>query len=231
MQDALQILIDKSARAAYDRILKAKKEVEIRNRQLDSKRQKLKADLEAREKEASLNRNSKSPEEIFKIEFERIMKENKKLIEEENEILRQQIYKDRVSHATASASWDSSKHRIKIKWKAEKDDALNGSYNKENLTKFLFKYGDIEALLISTKKNGSAVVEFKSQDAAEMAVTYEKGIIENPLKLDWIGDAPKSKKGATVTDRDYESLVLRQLRQAEERKRLIEQMMKEEEEI
>jgi len=61
-----------------------------------------------------------------------------------------------------------------------------------------------------------------------MAIAYEKGIIENPLKLEWIGDAPKSRKaGATVTETDYESLVLRQLRQAEERKRLIEQMMSE----
>jgi DnaJ family protein C protein 17 len=85
------------------------------------------------------------------------------------------------------------------------------------------------ALIISSKKPGSGFVEFKTQDAAEMAVQYEKGILENPLKFEWIGDAPKSKKRATATDGDYESLVLRQLRQAEERKRLIEQMLKEDE--
>lgn len=159
------------------------------------------------------------------------MKENKKVLDEENELLRQQIYQDRMKTTSSSSStWDSSKHRIKIKWKAEKDDKINGGYSSENLTKFLNKYGDIVALLVSTKKNGSAVVEFKTQDAAEMAVSYEKGILSNPLKLEWIGDAPKSKKpGATITETDYESLVLRQLRQAEERKRLIEQMMKDEE--
>lgn len=206
----------------------------MRMQQLDSKRQKMKLDLEAREREAAKGRTgfsgkSQTPEELFRTELERIMRENKKLLEEENEILRQQIYKERQSTQMPSASsWDSSKHRIKVKWNAEKDDETNGGYNYENLTKFLNKYGDIVALLVSSKKRGSGIVEFKTQDAGEMAIAYEKGILENPLKLEWIGDAPKSKKpGATVTENDYESLVLRQMRQAEERKRLIEQMMKE----
>ena len=217
-------------------MLRAKKANELRNKQLDSKRQKLKSDLEAREREAAsrktgLGGKSQTPEEIFKAEFERIMKENAKLLEEENEIMRQQIYKERQSSRPAAALWDSSKHRIKIKWIADKEDSSNGGYNYGNLTKFLNKYGDIVALLVSSKKKGSGIVEFKSQDSAEMAIAYEKGIVENPLKLEWIGDAPKSRKpGATVTETDYESLVLRQLRQAEERKRLIEQMMSEDRE-
>lgn len=236
----MAVLIDVSARSAYDRMLRAKKANEIRVQQLDSKRQKLKSDLEARERAAagsktfatSSSGKPKTPEEIFKAEFERIMKENKQMLEEENEILRQQIYKERQSgqaaRASAAAAFDSSKHRIKLKWNADKDDPTNGGYNHDNLTKFLNKYGDIVALLISTKKNGSGVVELKTQDAGEMAIAYEKGILENPLKLEWIGQPPKSRKpGATVTETDYESLVLRQMRQAEERKRLIEQMMKE----
>lgn len=214
-------------------MLRAKKANELRNKQLDSKRQKLKSDLEARERAAATRKTgssgaTKTPEEIFKAEFDRIMKENAKILEEENEILRQQIYKERQSTKPSTTSWDSSKHRIKIKWNADKDDPNNGGYSSENLTKFLNKYGDIVALIVSSKKKGSGIVEFKTQDAAEMAMAYEKGIIENSLKLDWIGDAPKSRKaGATVTETDYESLVLRQLRQAEERKRLIEQMMSE----
>jgi DnaJ family protein C protein 17 len=234
LQDALSILCDTSARAAYDRIQKAKRENELRNKLLDSKRQKLKSELEAREKQAALKKSdpysNKTPEEIFKFELERIMKENKKMLDEENEILRQEIHKSRVDtqqKPSSSSSWDSSKHRIKIKWKADKDDKSNGGYNSEALTKFFNKYGDIVALLVSSKKNGSAVVELKTQDAAEMAVAYEKGFLSNPLKLDWINEAPKSKNaGATVTETDYESLILRQLRQAEERKRLIEEMMK-----
>lgn len=64
----------------------------------------------------------------------------------------------------------------------------------------------------------------------------ETGLRDNPLKLKW---ADKSKQNSTksiptkneslVSERDYESLVLRNMRQMEERKRLIEQMAKEDE--
>lgn len=124
--------------------------------------------------------------------------------------------------------FDPSENRIKIKWSATKDDDMNGGYSEENLRKYLQKYGDINALVIS-KKNGSALVEFSTKDASEMAISYEKGNMQNPLTLTWV-NAPKSSikptyKSETIKETDYESLVLRQMRQAEERKRLIEQMM------
>lgn len=226
LQDALSILSDKSARAAYDRILKAKKENELRSKLLDSKRQKLKADLEARERDAANRKFSsygdKTPEEIFKMELERVMKENKKIVEEETKIINEQLSKSRQIPLTTPSTWDSSKYRIKIKWKAEKDDKSNGGYNTENLTRFLNKYGDITALLISSKKPGSAMVEFKNQDAAEMAVSYEKGLANNPIKLKWIGDAPSSNKPTISTN--FETPQMRQARQAEERRKLIESM-------
>lgn len=230
LQDALQILTDLSARNAYDKLQKAKKEAAIRNRQLDSKRQKLKSDLEAREKEAANKKvsqhDNKTDEERFQMELERVRKENKKILEDENELMRQNFASTHIS----SSGWDSSKHRIKIKWKSEKTDETNGGYSYENLTRYLDKYGDVVALVISSKKKGSAVVEFKNQDAAEMAVEYEKGIISNPLKMEWVSEAPKSKKaGVSVTESDYESIVLRQMRQAEERRKLIEQMMRDDE--
>lgn len=111
-----------------------------------------------------------------------------------------------------------------------KDDSTNGGYTEEELRKYLRKYGDINALVMS-KKNGSALIEFASKDACEMAVSYEKGNIQNPLTLNWINE-PKSPnqstyKSNTIKDTDYESLVLRQMRQAEERKRLIEEMTRE----
>ncbi|CAO1378033.1 unnamed protein product [Diamesa serratosioi] len=236
LSNALAILADVSARLAYDRVLKAKQASKIRNQQLDSKRQKLKSELEARERQASQQKSSnggkfKTPEEIFKDEVERLMKESKKLLEEENDIMRQHLYQERCkAHSSASTvKWDSSKHRIKLKWSADKNDPANGGYSHDLLHKFLNKYGDIEILLVSTKKTGSAIVEFKEQDAAETSIQYEKGNLENPLKLEWVGDAPKKKSGTTVSDSDYESLVLRQMRQAQERKLLIEKMMAEDE--
>lgn len=240
LANALEILSDESARAAYDRVLNAKKAAALRHSELDSKRKKLIEDLERREKAANLQHQArrhgyateKSPEEQFKEEMERLRKEGSRLLEEEQELMRKQLAEDRLQKQGSSSQWDSSQHRIKIKWKADKSDDKNGGYDETNLRNFLKKYGDIVALVISGKKKGSAVIEFKTQDAAEMAVDYEKGDMNNPLSLEWIGNAPKNTNrngngSTTVTDTDYESLVLRQMRQAEERKRLIEQMMRE----
>lgn len=242
MSKALEILLDTTARTAYDRLLNAKKAAELRNKQLDSKRQKLKSNLEERERQAQSNllkkgtyhTQTKTPEELFKEEFDRLRKEGSRLVEEEQEMMRQQLRQELLKTET-TPTWDSSKHRIKIKWKASKDDPLNGGYSEEALRKFLQKYGEIIVLVMSPKKCGSALVEFKTKEASEMAVQFEKGRLENPLSLEWIGTPPENKQknrvpvgSATVTDTDYETLVLRQLRQAEERKRLIEQMMREE---
>jgi DnaJ homolog subfamily C member 17 len=235
-------LLDTSARAAYDRLLTAKKAAELRHKQLDGKRQKLKSDLEERERLAQATatirgyKANKTPEELFKDEMDRLRKEGSRLLEEEQELMRKQLQEDALllRQSTGGASgWDSAKHRIKIKWKADKGDTKNGGYSEEVLRKYLNKYGDIVALVLSPKKMGSGLVEFSTLTASEMAIAYEKGNLDNPLLLEWIGEAPqKSKKAgrsSTVTDADFESLVLRQLRQAEERKKLIEQMMRDEE--
>lgn len=226
-------------------MLKARKEAEIRHKQLDSKRQKLKEDLERREREANASvarrqaysTEEKSPEEQLKAEIDRLRKEGSRLLEEEQELMQKTLHEERqrMMNQQPVSNWNSAEHRIKIKWTAAKGDATNGAYSEEKLRRFLQKYGDIVALVVSPKKVGSALVEFKTQDAAEMAVSYEKGDMTNPLTLQWVGEPPKSKKAATsgsglVTETDFESLVLRQMRQAEERKRLIEQMMKDDQE-
>lgn len=64
-----------------------------------------------------------------------------------------------------------------------------------------------------------------------MAVDFEIGMPSNPLKLEWIDGPPKRKvvPGSLVKDSDFESITLTKLRQEEERKRLIAQMMAEDE--
>lgn len=241
MAKALEILSDESARAAYDRVLNAKKAAVLRHKELDSKRRKLIEDLERREKEANERANvkksgystsGKSPEEQLKDEMERLRKEGSKLLAEEQELMRQKLADERAKLQSSSNSWDSAQNRIKIKWKTDKGDQSNGGYDEVTLRNYLKKYGDIIALVVSAKKRGSAIVEFKTQEAAEMAVDFERGNLVNPLTLEWVGNAPENTKrpggsSTTITDNDFESLVLRQLRQAEERKRLIERMMKE----
>ncbi|XP_067615880.1 dnaJ homolog subfamily C member 17 [Eurosta solidaginis] len=231
---ALEILTDISARSAYDKVLKAKKAAEVRTKQLDSKRQKLKADLEQREKDASYIQSystvPKTDEEVLQEQIERLRREGSKLLEEEQRLMREQLVRTMLEHqyAQAKTSCDSSAHRIKLKWKAEKDKS-NGGYSYEDLTIFLKKYGEITALVMS-KKMGSALVEFKTLEAAEMALTYEKGRLQNPLHLEWVSvpgvKVANETRGSIL---DYEDLVMRKLRQAEERQRLIAQMLAEDE--
>ncbi|CAD6991187.1 dnaJ homolog subfamily C member 17 [Ceratitis capitata] len=239
LSKALEILTDTSARDAYDKVLKAKKAAQLRNKQLDSKRQKLKADLEQRERDAWHKFNStqqyttasKSDEELLQDQIERLRREGSKLLEEEQRLMREQLLRTMAKSQRTHEKkiFDSSAHRIKIKWKAEKKDADNGGYTQEMLQNFLKKYGELVALVMS-KKKGSALVEFKTLEAAELAIAYERGCLENPLQMEWV-TAPTTKAVETPlsSSLDYENLVMRKLRQAEERKKLIAQMQAEDE--
>ncbi|KAJ8950002.1 hypothetical protein NQ318_002413 [Aromia moschata] len=97
------------------------------------------------------------------------------------------------------------------------------------LHRFLSKYGDIQVLVMSPKKKGSALVEFKERKSAEMAVDFEIGLSSNPLKLEWVDGPPKSTRqtNTLLKESDLKVLLLTKMRQAEERKRLIAQMMAE----
>lgn len=222
----LEILADEAARKAYDKVLKARKEAELRKNELDGKRRKLRDDLERKEREGQRGLRQKSAEEVFKEEVERLRKEGSKAVEEEVEFVLQQVRSEAVQKDN-----DGSKCRIRVKWACDKKDESNGGYTEEMLRRFFSKYGDINVLLVSAKKKGSALVEFKTRSAAEMAVQLEIGLPENPLKLEFVDKdnvRPSSNHhSATIKETDFESVVLMKMRQAEERKRLIEQMMKE----
>ncbi|XP_021201431.3 dnaJ homolog subfamily C member 17 [Helicoverpa armigera] len=235
LSQALEILTDVSARAAYDKVLRAKAAAKLRHQELDSKRQKLKEDLERREKEAETGKGTcnLTDEQKLAAEIERLQREGSRLLVEEQQRMKAEIQK--TMGILKEPVWDSSLNRIKIKWKVDKTDSSNGGYDEATLRRFLKKYGDIVALIMSPKKKGSALVEFATKDASEMALELEKGLPDNPLELKWLNERPvltTKKKDVTgpsvISDRDYESLVLTKMRQAAERQKLIEEMMKEE---
>ncbi|XP_047534072.1 dnaJ homolog subfamily C member 17 [Vanessa atalanta] len=230
---ALEILTDKAAKAAYDKVLKAKAAAKLRHQELDSKRQKLKEDLERREREAVSGGSNVNltDEQKLAAEIKRLQKEGSRLLQEEQQKMKEEIQKTMKN--LNEPVWDPSLNRIKISWKVDKNDSDNGGYNEINLKRFFKKYGNITALIMSPKKKGSALVEFSSKEASEMAIEFEKGLPENPLILKWVNDKQilSMKKAANVSslvsNRDYESMVLTKMRQAAERQRLIEEMMKE----
>ncbi|CAH0547011.1 unnamed protein product [Brassicogethes aeneus] len=218
----LEILTDKIAKAAYDKVLLGKKESAIRHKELDSKRRKLKEDLESREQNASSSNKKKSANEKLREQIERLRKEGSKLVEEEINFV------NKCAKENLKDLQDVNDHKIKIKWQASKNDPKNGGYTKEILEKCMLKYGDINILILSSKKKGSAIIEFKDRHAAETAVNYEIGLTSNPLKLEWIYGSPKSAQATSslIKESDFESITLTRLRQAEERKRLIEEIIK-----
>ncbi|KFM72872.1 DnaJ-like protein subfamily C member 17, partial [Stegodyphus mimosarum] len=186
LSKALEILTDSSARAAYDKLLKARKAAQVRHRELDSKRKKLKEDLEAREKSSQGFRDIDAAQKLQK-EIERLRKEGSRQLEKEQEILRQQIEKEK--HGLNKSESDSAP-RLKVKWKSYKNDEHNDGYDESSLLNIFRKYGYVTCF-ISKKKKGSAVVEFSTPEAAQMAYESEKGNPENPLSLSWISGQPQ----------------------------------------
>ncbi|MBN3326218.1 DJC17 protein, partial [Atractosteus spatula] len=259
LSQALEILTDAAARAAYDKVRKAKKQAEERTRRLDDKRKKIKLDLEAREREAQAQAAEEDEIKITRTleeEIIRLREEGSRELQKEQQLIKEQIQREREGrvHRTntkqgTQGGTRSDTHvtpKLKLKWKSKKDDETNGGYSRDLLLGLLHKYGDVLNVIVSSKKNGSAVVEFATVKAAELAFKNEMGLTSNPLKISWLEGQPtvpapeaysnssdssfKPAQGSLLTERDYESVVLMRMRQAAERQRLIEQMQREDEE-
>eukprot|EP00074_Homo_sapiens_P109188 XP_024305749.1 dnaJ homolog subfamily C member 17 isoform X3 [Homo sapiens] len=128
---------------------------------------------------------------------------------------------------------------FQLKWKCKKEDESKGGYSKDVLLRLLQKYGEVLNLVLSSKKPGTAVVEFATVKAAELAVQNEVGLVDNPLKISWLEGQPQDavgrshsglSKGSVLSERDYESLVMMRMRQAAERQQLIARMQQEDQE-
>ncbi|XP_074663150.1 dnaJ homolog subfamily C member 17-like [Tubulanus polymorphus] len=248
LSKALEILTDAAARAAYDKALSAKKAAALRHQELDSKRKKLKEDLIARENAFQQQRevaSKLSPAESLQKEIERLQKEGSRILREEQNRLREEMKKKYETTANEEDTDDIQdvSPKLRIKWKVKKSDESNAGYTYDYLMDAFKKYGEVLNLLVSSKKKGSGIVEFKSSQAATMAQQYEIGNPECPLTITWLSgkpkqmqksdtpesDSPTVAKSQASENRDFESIVLMRMRQAEERKRLIEQMQKDDE--
>ncbi|XP_028933056.1 dnaJ homolog subfamily C member 17 [Ornithorhynchus anatinus] len=246
LSQALEVLTDAAARAAYDKVRRARKQAAERTQKLDERRKKVKLDLEARERQAQAQgseeetRNTRTLEQ----EIERLREEGSRQLEEQQRLIQDQIRQEREQRLRGKLETGESKGtpKLKLKWKCKKDDHTQGGYSKDVLLRILEKYGQVLNLVISSKKTGSAVVEFATVQAAALAVRNEAGLVDNPLKVSWLEGRPLDPpgkdghshaplpQGSVVSERDYESLVMMRLRQAAERQQLIAQMQREDEE-
>ncbi|KAF6212171.1 hypothetical protein GE061_012692 [Apolygus lucorum] len=192
LSTALEILIDETLRAKYDKLLTGRQAAKIRHDALDSKRRKLKEDLEARERMGgstiSRDKSSKTAEEKLKAEVEKLRKEGSRQLLEEMQKVKEQIRAEMFARHS-DLEEDGSAYRLKVKWKSDKTDDSNGGYDSENLHKIFSKYGNISCIVVSQKKKGSALLEFETKSSAVKAFQLEKGYGNNPLTLSWVNEA------------------------------------------
>ncbi len=250
LSDAYEVLTDEATRNAYDNILKARKANELRNRKLDAKRRKLKDDLEAREKAAQEAENAfetvvskKTAEERLAEEIERLRKEGSRRLEEEQELMRREIEAEaKKQHRASQHHSGEGVSRLKLKWK---DRAF---YDESKLRMIFEKYGRVKNVVIleAKKKDGrmNGLIEMESSSAAVNAVKIERGFEDCPLKIKLVDGqgkevseeeivnmmapaGPPPVAEGLVNETDFESLVMRKLRQEEMRKQEIQRIMEE----
>ncbi|XP_029821583.1 dnaJ homolog subfamily C member 17 [Manacus vitellinus] len=260
LSQALAVLTDAAARAAYDRVRRAKKQAAERTQKLDEKRKKVKLDLEAREREAQSQENEEEEIRITRSleeEIIRLREEGSRQLEEQQRLIREQIRLEREQHSQGKQERNGAEGKVtpklKLRWKCRKEDETGGGYSKDVLLQILQK----EPLFLVTcsfthiqkikrKTSPELCVTCLSEDlAGEMAVKNEVGLINNPLKISWLEGQPQShpstvlsdstsqprtSQASVVSERDYESLVMMRMRQAAERQQLIEQLRREDEE-
>jgi len=246
LSDALEVLTDENTRKAYDNVLKARKAQEIRVRAMDAKRQKLKDKLDKGEKLHEEEMDMKLDEEAkFAAEVERLRKEGSRQLEEEQEVMRKQMAEE--ARAKASSNGTTGAARVKVRWDRK---VMSWPYDKDNLTSIFSKYGEVTAVVVNAKKGGSALIEFANMAEAQMAAKIETGFPGNKLTVKPLWEeegmgVSKMSNGTSASDvidltgpqgcqgalsNDFESLVMRNMRQAEERRKLIAQMLAEEKE-
>lgn len=200
LSKVLETLTDANARTAYDKAIAARKEAKERVRQFDAKRKKFKDELEAREEayKRSFDPVSKSDEERRKAEVKRLQEWYKQI--EEEMLFTRELFLKNLKHGSTSKNSTSNvgDFRIKIRWKVQDDDPTNGGYDYDNLHKMFSKYGNIAGLVISSKKKGSALIEFGNKDAAETALLTEIGLAKNPLTLRGLWEQKRSAANSNV---------------------------------
>ncbi len=255
LSDAYEVLANSETKKAYDNILKARKAAEVRNRQLDAKRRRLKDDLEAREKAAAeVGEVRRTDEAKLAQEIERLRTEGRRRLEEEQEAMRREIEEERRRQEKKRAEGGEDTAKLKIKWKKRGNDII---YDESRLRTIFGKYGEVRNVVVlegKKDKKMSGLVEMAHRRSAASAARIESGLEEAPLKVTLMGGgaeeggsqeeevrtgdattgpevgvAPQQHQPFSdlVTESDFESLVLTKLRQEELRKQEIQRIMEE----
>ncbi|XP_031229108.1 dnaJ homolog subfamily C member 17 [Mastomys coucha] len=139
LSQALEVLTDAAARAAYDKVRKAKKQAAERTQRLDEKRKKVKLDLEARERQAQAQGSEEEEESrsasTLEREIARLREEGSRQLEEQQRLIQEQIRQDREQRLRGRTENIEGKGtpKLKLKWRCKKEDESQGGYSRDVL--------------------------------------------------------------------------------------------------
>ncbi|XP_069192198.1 dnaJ homolog subfamily C member 17-like [Procambarus clarkii] len=188
LEKILEILLDPGTRKAYDKTLKSRKAAAARAREHVTRSQKLRSDLEERERRVQRSREQQDmSEEQFRRELKRLDKEGEQLILEELDRVNREVGAElfrsssKVSKSSEPPAMDTRGHKVKVKWMSTDDWP---GYSQQEINQLFYKWGDINALVMVQKnRKGTALIEYKTKNAADMAVQFERGQTGKPVKV------------------------------------------------
>ncbi|KAI3960663.1 hypothetical protein MKX01_003837 [Papaver californicum] len=200
LKESYLILKDEKARKAFDDLLRVKRDHQQRQSQYDSRKRKMMADLDERERASfapDRTRQDREKEDriakVFKEECDRIRAMHAKKAGVGTGAGTTKSNADFGTSGTSAgngASLDQSKV-LKVTWEGGVED-----YSAQRLRELFGEFGDVEDVVIRSqkkkKKIGSALVVMASADAAVAALKGVCGDLSNPLLV-----LPLQKTGQT----------------------------------
>ncbi|ORY93889.1 hypothetical protein BCR43DRAFT_495512 [Syncephalastrum racemosum] len=162
LSQAHDVLKDHQARAAYDKLLKAKLDRKKKQREMDSKRRRAQEDLEERENVAKKAKMEQMQAEAqYKAELARLRAEGAKRREEWRE---QQPEESPLPEPT---ELDCA---LKLKWRSE-HQGKKLKFTEDDLYALLSKVARVDTIALSEKKKRSALAVFKGVEDAHAVLT------------------------------------------------------------
>ncbi|XP_061824697.1 dnaJ homolog subfamily C member 17 isoform X2 [Nerophis lumbriciformis] len=177
LSQALEVLTDAPAKAAYDKICAAKKQAEERNRKLDDKRKKIKLDLETRERQAEAETQVEVQiTRTLEEEIARLREEGSRQLEEEQRLISEQIQREREAQQNTGSGVERCS-RTSVTPKLKELAVKNESGLSENPLKISWLEGQPEVASasefmsaqgsLSNERDYESVVMMKMRQAAE----------------------------------------------------------------
>ncbi|RUP47299.1 hypothetical protein BC936DRAFT_145897 [Jimgerdemannia flammicorona] len=169
LSQAHDVLSDPQAKLAYDDLVKARVAKKNKYAAMDAKRKAMKDDLDDRENAVKKQKmDEKMAEARLQAELERLRAEGARRRKEKEEELRKQMMNEPTSVAEDSTPTEHGELdcTLKVKWKRKRH-----TLDSADLESIFSVFGPVDSVAVSSKKQGSALVVFKTVVAAHAALT------------------------------------------------------------